>query len=198
MPRVSIADWIRSRSRGTRGAQLWRSSSDEDVNAPNSPSNVVEKDPVVADHPNPPSSIEPPSTTVQGTSSTKKISAIRGWKNQDMLATIDDINFNGHSIRASTKKHGIDASNIHYWINGLTKTKRRGSVTVMTEEEEAEVVEWCKEMAQLGHGLEIIQLKSTVAQICQGRPNPFKDGFPGKSWWSGFKKRHPDLVLTYH
>ena len=57
------------------------------------------------------------------------------------------------------------------------------------------MVEWCKEMAQLGHGLELIQLKSTVTQICQGRPNPFKDGFPGKSWWSGFKKRHPDLVL---
>ena len=50
-------------------------------------------------------------------------------------------------------------------------------------------------MAQLGHGLELIQLKSTVAQICQGRPNPFKDGFPGKSWWFGFKKRHPNLVL---
>lgn len=65
----------------------------------------------------------------------------------------------------------------------------------MTEEEEAEVAEWCKEMAQLGHGLELIQLKSTVTQICQGRPNPFKDGFPGKSWWFGFKKWHPDLVL---
>ena len=65
----------------------------------------------------------------------------------------------------------------------------------MTEDEEAEVVEWCKEMAQLGHGLELIQLKSTVSQICQGRPNPFKDGFPGKSWWFGFKTRHPELVL---
>ena len=35
----------------------------------------------------------------------------------------------------------------------------------MTKQEEAEVVEWCKEMAQLGHGLEIVQLKSTVTQI---------------------------------
>ena len=47
----------------------------------------------------------------------------------------------------------------------------------------------------MGHGLELIQLKSTIAQICQGRPSPFKDEFLGKSWWSGFKKRHPDLVL---
>jgi len=47
----------------------------------------------------------------------------------------------------------------------------------------------------LGHGLKLIQLKSTVGQICQGRPNPFKGGFPGKSWWFGFKKRHLELVL---
>jgi hypothetical protein len=25
--------------------------------------------------------------------------------------------------------------------------------------------------------------------------NPFRDGFLGKSWWEGFKKRHPELVL---
>ena len=120
---------------------------------------------MVADHPSPPSATEPPSTIVQGESSTKKISTIRGWTKQDMLVAIDEIEFKGYSIHASTKKHGIAASNIHYWINGLTNTKRRVHVTVMTEEEEDEVVEWCKEMAQLGHGLEIIQLKSTVAQI---------------------------------
>ena len=63
------------------------------------------------------------------------------------------------------------------------------------EQEEEEVVLWGKDMAQLGHGLELIQLKSTIAQIYQGRPNPFKDGFPGKSRWFGFKKGHLELVL---
>jgi hypothetical protein len=56
-------------------------------------------------------------------------------------------------------------------------------------------VVWCKEMVDMGHGLELIQQKENVAQICQSRPNPFKDGFPRKSWWAGFKKRHPYLVL---
>lgn len=44
------------------------------------------------------------------------------------------------------KKHGIFASNIHYWRNGLTNTKHRGLAIVMIEKEEVEVVEWCKEM----------------------------------------------------
>jgi len=96
---------------------------------------------------NTPSATEPPSTTVQGASSTKKISAIRGWTKEQMLVAIDDIEFNGYLVQASAKKHGIPPSSIHYWINGLTHTKRRGPLTVMTEEEEAEVVEWCKEMA---------------------------------------------------
>ena len=165
------------------------------MNFSNAPNNVIEREIVVAYHVTPPSTTEPPSNIVQGTSSKKKISAIRGWTKKDTLDAIDDIKFKGYSIHAFAKKHGISAPIIHYWINGLTNTKRRGPVTVMTKEEEDEVVEWCKEMAQLGHYLELIQLKSTVAQICQGRPNPFKDGFPGKSWWSEFKKRHLDLVL---
>ena len=55
MPRVSIVDQIRNMRRGTRGAELQRNLSDEDVNAPNAPSNVVENFFLVADHPNPPS-----------------------------------------------------------------------------------------------------------------------------------------------
>ena len=105
-----------------------------------------------------------------------------------MLAVINDIEFNGYYVRASAKKHSIPPSSIHYWINGLTHTKLRGHVTVMTKEEEAEVVEWCKEMAQLGHGLELIQLKSTLAQICQGSQTHSKMGFLVNHGGLGLKK----------
>lgn len=145
----------------TRGAQLRLNSSDEEMannlNANNAPSNVVENDLAERDEDVlPPSTIEPPSTTVQGESSRKKISVIRGWTKEDMLTAIDDIEFNGYSVCTATEKHGIFASNIHYWINGLTHTKRKGPLTVMTKEEEAEVVQWFLEMAQLGNGLELI------------------------------------------
>ena len=54
-----------------------------------------------------PSVTEPSSTTVQGATSTKNISAIRGWTKEEMLAAIDDIEFNGYFVRASSKKHTI-------------------------------------------------------------------------------------------
>jgi len=53
----------------------------------------------------------------------------------------------------------------------------------MTEEEEAEVVEWCKEMAQLGHGLELIKLKSV-----KGGQTHSKIGFLVNHGGLGFKK----------
>ena len=72
----------RSGRRVTRGAQLRCTSSDDDrpadVNANNAPGNIVEDDHVTVADVNTPSATEPPSTTVQGASSTKKMSAIRG------------------------------------------------------------------------------------------------------------------------
>ena len=138
--------------------------------------------------------VAPPSTTEKGANSNKKISAIRDWTQEDMLAAIDDVEFNGCSIRALAKKHGIEPTSMHYWIDGFTHLKWKGPLTMLTKQEEEEVVFWCKDMAQLAHGLEI-QLKYIISMIYQGRTNPFIDGFLGKAWWAGFKLRHLDLVL---
>ena len=84
MARVSyVARTRRSGRRLTGGAQLQCTSLYEertgDVNANNAPRNVVEDDHVAEVDVVAPSATEPPSTTVQGATSTKNISAIRGW-----------------------------------------------------------------------------------------------------------------------
>ncbi|XP_057842521.2 uncharacterized protein LOC131051937 [Cryptomeria japonica] len=112
-----------------------------------------------------------------------------------MECAMKDVEDNSYSIRAAVKKWGIPASSLTYWLSGLTTTKRRGPPTILSLEEEIEIVDWCKDMAQLGHELEIIQLKSHVAHICETRPNPFNNGIPGTSWWAGFHKHHPDLTI---
>lgn len=108
------------------------------------------------------------------------------------LEDIEDYNW---STRGAVKKWGIPTSTLSNWLGGMTTTKRKGPPTVLIEEEESLIVEWCKEMATVGQGLEIVNLKMEVAQICKTRNNPFKNGLPGKSSWTGFKRRHPDLCL---
>lgn len=41
------------------------------------------------------------------------------------------------------------------------------------------------------------QVIARVTEIVRklGRPNRFKDGVPGRSWWVGFRKRHPNLLI---
>ena len=75
-----------------------------DVNIKNAPRNIVEDDHVTEADVLIESPREPSSTIVQGESSTKNISAIRGWKKEEILVAIDDIEFNGYSIWASAKK----------------------------------------------------------------------------------------------
>ena len=104
------------------------------------------------------------------------------WTEEDMEHAIEDVKDNYFSIRGAEKKWRIPVSSLSYWLGGLT-TKTKGPPTILTLEEELEVVEWCKDLAQLGHGLEVIQLKSHVAHIFQTRPNPSKNGLPSKSWW---------------
>lgn len=77
---------------------------------------------------------------------------------------------------------------------GTTTTTVRGPCTILSVEED-EVVQWCEDMAEIGHGLQISQLQSTVAQIIENMPSPFKNGMPGRSWWTGFRRRHPNLMM---
>lgn len=112
-----------------------------------------------------------------------------------MDLALEDAEDYGWSTRGAAKKWGIPTSTLSNWLGGVTTKRRKGPPTVLTEEEESLIIERCKEMAVVGQGLEIVNLKTEVAQICETRNNPFKNGLPGKSWWTGFKRRHPDLCL---
>ena len=98
-----------------------------------------------------------------------------------MEGAIQDVEDNCFSIRGAAKKWGIPSSSLTYWLSGLTTKKTRGPPTILSLQEEMEVVQWCKDLAQLGCGLEVIQLKSQVAHIYQTRPNPLKNGLPSRS-----------------
>ena len=57
--------------------------------------------------------VVPPSTTMQGVSSSKKINVARGWIEHDMLVAIGDVEFNRYFVRAASKKHGVSPTSLH-------------------------------------------------------------------------------------
>ena len=71
---------------------------------------------------------------------------------------------------------------------------RPGPSPVLAKEEE-ELVQWVVKMSEIGYGQCRQQVCSMVKRLLDktGRPNPFPDNLPGKTWWYSFLKRHPQL-----
>ena len=102
----------------------------------------------------------PHAHTVQVTGSSKNIGVIIGWTKEDMMKVIDDVEYNGYYMRVATNKYGIAPTSMHHQLNGLIHTKGKMPLTVITGHEEEEAVSWCKDIANIVHGIELIQLNS--------------------------------------
>ena len=149
-----VAQTRRTRKRATRGAQLEHASLNEETQQ-----NIVgqneDENGEYQCIPNP-DDVSPPAIVVQITSSGKNISAIRGWIKEDMIKEIDNVKYNEYGLREIANKYEIAPTSMHYWLNGLTHTKRKGPLTVLTKQEEEEIVNCYKGMDNMGHGMELI------------------------------------------
>ena len=104
---------------------------------------------------------------------------------------------------ALEKRMTISAAGRHYnipkttLIRHLGKTLKVGKPTVLSQSDETEIVSTCHLFVEWGFGLSKKEVINVVSEYikAQKKPNPFKDGIPGDTWWLGFLKRHPQLVL---
>ncbi|KAI8487400.1 hypothetical protein Bbelb_348690 [Branchiostoma belcheri] len=76
-----------------------------------------------------------------------------------------------------------------------------GRPSVLTREEEEALVEYSKYLAERGFPLTVRVLKALAHQIelkranSLGESSKFSEAGPGKRWWRGFRRRHPELSL---
>ena len=95
------------------------------------------------------------------------------------------------SIHAAAQKYGIPVTTLHNHLRKTTTTVGAGRPTVLTSEEEREIVYCCQVLQEVGFGL----TKEVVSRVvCDyvtsiGHHHPFYEGVPGKHWWSGFLAR---------
>lgn len=112
-----------------------------------------------------------------------------------MKEAIKEVKKGNDSIRKIGDRYKIPASSIRDWMSGKTSSKKKGPRTVLSKEEEDAIVEWCLANQQMSRGITFYMLRKKVADVCQGRETPFKDGIPGKRWLEWFRKRHPSVVI---
>ncbi|KAH9315236.1 hypothetical protein KI387_023863 [Taxus chinensis] len=68
--------------------------------------------------------------------STLKVSKPRSdWNKSDMNNAMKDVEDYGYSTRAAAKKWGIPSTTLTSWLMGITTTKRKGPLTILTDEE---------------------------------------------------------------
>jgi transposase-like protein len=117
------------------------------------------------------------------------------WTEESMKEAIKEVKKGTSSIGKIGEKYGIPESSIRDWLTGKTSSKKKGPRTVLSKEEEESMVDWCLDMQRNGHAITFYMLRRKVADICQGRETPFRNGVPGKSWMDWFRKRHPTVMI---
>ena len=71
-----------------------------------------------------------------------------------------------------------------------------GKPTILTHDEEQEIVYCCQVLQELGFGLTKENVAAIVSEYIAKteRENPFTNGIPGRDWWTRFLQRWPGLV----
>ena len=120
-----------------------------------------------------------------------------GWSHNDLDKALSLVREENVSIRTAALTYGIPKSTLHDHYTGKVKGNKRGPSTVLSDAEELKLAEWAMDMANIGYGRTREQVSEMVKRLLDedGRPNPFVDNYPGRDWWYGFLRRHPQISL---
>ena len=124
------------------------------------------------------------------------------WTAETLKRALSDVTNKSMTVYRAAKFHKIPETTLRryykatYTENQPLVVKHVGRPTVLTMEEENEIVQTCQLFAEWGFGLTKLEVVNIVTEYCKNskKPTPFRDGVPGIDWWNGFCKRHPTLV----
>lgn len=101
----------------------------------------------------------------------------------------------GISIAEASRKYHVPESTIRAKKLRLYADKKPGPATVLSEKEEKDLVDWIFYCCKRGFSVSKHQLLESVRVICveTKKKNPFTNNKPGRWWYNGFLKRHPEI-----
>ncbi|XP_063931160.1 uncharacterized protein LOC135143212 [Zophobas morio] len=121
------------------------------------------------------------------------------YQEEDVFKAIDEIS-KGAKIRETCRKYNIPHTTVINKMKLKYPVQRKmGPPTMLTKEEESLLKSSIIAMAKKGFPVNKEMVVDTVKKIIteENRPSPFKQNTPGRKWFSGFLKRHPDIAARH-
>ena len=116
------------------------------------------------------------------------------WTDKQLNSAMNLVE-SGVAISAVARHFDIPRSSLADYVEGRTRTRKRGPPTILNNNEERALESYMLSMVEYGHPLTIEQVRMKVALITQERPTPFTNGIPRHGWLRWFKKRHRNLTI---
>ena len=119
------------------------------------------------------------------------------WSSESMAAAIEMIE-GGMGVREASRLYNLPYETLRRRVNHVVNVEcRPGPPTVLTDEEEKQLADYCVKMADMGFGLSREDVMLTAFRIAEisGRKHPFTKGSAGRSWFDGFRSRHQNLTI---
>ena len=102
------------------------------------------------------------------------------WTIETLKLAIDALDTR-YPMSQMCKKYGIPRNSLRDYYVGKRKSRKSRPLGVLTTTEEEELMQYLQEMVRVSCPLNIIQLRTKVAELTQTRWTPFTNGNLGKS-----------------
>lgn len=120
------------------------------------------------------------------------------WSEESLKRAMKAVKENGKSIKSTATEFGIPFTTLYRHLKAGNTSKKLGRfTTIFSPEQEKELCAYLTKLDSLFFGLTRSDFLELVYQYAAKNniAHPFKNGKAGDDWFSGFKSRHPEIVL---
>nr|XP_022314252.1 uncharacterized protein LOC111118860 [Crassostrea virginica] len=119
------------------------------------------------------------------------------YDHESLVKAVDEVKNGSLSIRAAAKRFKVPKSTIADKISGRSDLDTNiGRQPALPKFVEDKVVGNVIEASKRGMGISRRQLFARTHILCSRlKVAAFKNGAPGRGWWNGLKRRHPEMTI---
>lgn len=102
----------------------------------------------------------------------------------------------GMPVKTAAKTFNVPKTTLLYKFRGINPESRKmGPATIFSSIEEDILVKWIKSMAKSGFPISKEIFLSSASKLAKELNKAFKNNIPGRKWYEGFLRRHPEITL---